>query len=199
MWRFAGGCLVLSVLCLIPTASEAQKKKDDGAAATPGRGTDAQYALLAKQPYISGKVVSVNPGGSSIAFTVETSHYEPNNTANKTNTPKTNTNINRNTNIRPQVNSKNPAQAAQQRLMQQYQQQARMQQQAMQQYMQQMAKQQNGKLVKDSLEFEVPVSEKVVTRKETFGTEYDDKGSVKKPSTEELAKLKGTDKSKPGY
>lgn len=57
----------------------------------------------------------------------------------------------------------------------------------------------NGaKLVTESKEFDIPVSEKVITRRMTLPADYDDKGNLKTYSKEELAKLKGTD-NRPGY
>lgn len=228
MWRFAAAFSIFSLALIATDETQAQKKKNDG----PDRATPAQYALLTKQPYVFGKILSANPAGTSLSFAVENNHYEPvagggGNNNNNMKRPSTfrggktpavqqryqaNRNNNRN-NLRPgQKGGGNSQQAAMQRMMQQRMQQAqaiqKAQQAMIQQYMQQMMKlqqaQANGqkggfKLVKDSIEFETPVSEKAVTRRETLPVEYDDKGNLKKFSAEELAKMKGPDKTAPGY
>ena len=60
---------------------------------------------------------------------------------------------------------------------------------------------QNGpyRLAKNGKDFELVVEDKADVRKMFIGVEYDDKGNIKEYSKAELAKLRGSDTSKPGY
>src|SRR5437867_3917595 len=55
------------------------------------------------------------------------------------------------------------------------------------------------KIVAESKDFELPVDEKVIVRRQTLPYTYDDKGNPVQYSKEDIEKLRGTDKSKPGY
>lgn len=207
LWRLLGFAGLLAVLiALVPADAHAQKKKKGRKGGTPKStaemATAADYAYLAKQTKINGEIVSVDPSSMTVTLRIEFPHTE------------------RNPNF-------NPSRAGQgnRQLMQQYNQLNRLQmqimrernpfrrQQEMQRLMVQMQrlqmtqarstkgdpKNQPFRVVTTKKDYELPLTEKIVTRKTFMPFEYDDMGNVKKYSPAELAKLKGKDSSKPGY
>ncbi|MCI0639315.1 MAG: hypothetical protein L0Y72_03735 [Gemmataceae bacterium] len=54
-------------------------------------------------------------------------------------------------------------------------------------------------IVTKGKDFDFEVSDKVVVRKMGLFTEYDDKGNLKQYTSKEIAELRGSDPSKPGY
>lgn len=224
MVRIVSAGLILSLALFVPSSVIAQKGKGTP---TSTRGTDAEYAYLNKMKEVVGKITFTSPTSNSLTFAVETSHYEANPQANKGNTNNNNggrpsafrggrnTQVQQrynNNNRRPGNNNNNrggfrggagnSAAMQQARMMQQLQQaQIQAYMKAIQQAQQNVAKglAPNGmKIVTESKEFDIPLSEKVITRRMTLPADYDDKGNLKTYSKEEMAKLKGSE-NRPGY
>ncbi len=98
----------------------------------------------------------------------------------------------------------NAAMQRQRQMMQRYAQMQRAQMQQYQRQVQQLVQRakQNAVTVtyqKASKDFELFVASNVVVRRASLPFEYDDKGNVKEYTKEEIAKLRGKDKSKPGF
>jgi len=193
MARLISCGLLFGLILLSPTIVVAQKKdaKKDGATT---KGTEEEYTKLNKAPEVVGKLVLASSG--TLTFSVDYNHYEADKNPKKTTTPVHQPVHNNTAQLQQQLaRAKTPAQRAQ---IQQQIQQHMVQEQA--RLAQQQAKNQAGqKLVTDHKEFDLEVSDKVIVRRESLPTEYDDKGSIKEYSKEEKAKFKGKDSTKPGY
>jgi hypothetical protein len=208
MLRFLGfGCVAAS-LFLFASGDALGQKKDKKANPKDGEMANAQdYIGIQSVKELVGKIQSIDAGSKSLTLQVDFPHMEPN--------PNYKPNAGGNNNQYQQLNNlyrdqqqlanaRTPQQRAQlqNRIMMDYQ---RIQQQQMQQ-MVKAAKganpnNQNGpyKIVHSFKNFELDVKDKVVVRKLVLGTEYDDTGNLKTYTKAQLAEMRGSDTSKPGY
>lgn len=192
------GVLLLAVVILVPAEVHAQKKKKGkNDSAPPASAQD--YAQLSQLKEVTGKLVFAELSAQSLSLRLDYQHVEanPNYKPNKSNN-----------NVYQQMQRVMNDQAALARTKNAVQQQQKMRQlaQDMQRLQQQLAGTGKAnpnslpyKIVTDSKDFELPVDDKVVVRRQNLAFMYDDKGEVVKYSKEEIEKLRGKDKSKPGY
>lgn len=191
--------LLLGALAVLPSdvVGQQKKNKDQGMAATE---QDYHYLEQAKQ--VTGQILSFEDSGKSVSVRVEATEWVPN------------------PNYRPAATGNQYA-----HLMQHQTQLAQEQQRLAasktpgqaQGHMRQIAHLQNligqemGKLNnvnpnnlpfkanKHGKDFDLTMQDNVVYRKMNLTLEYDDTGNAKTFTKDEIAKLKGTDSSKPGY
>ncbi len=211
MWRLLGfGCVAASLVLFASSDASAQKKDKKTDAKKNGEMASAQdYIGIQSVKEMVGKILSVDAGSKSLTLQVDFPHMEPNPSYKPNTGGGGNNNYQMLNNLyRDQqqlANAKTPQQRAQlqNRIMMDYQ-------KIQMQQMQQMAKAakdaanptaQNGpyKIVHSFKNFELDVKDKVVVRKLILGTEYDDMGNLKTYTKAQLAEMRGSDTTKPGY
>lgn len=214
--------LLLS-LALLPEAVEAQKKDKKPTSDLP-KATAQEYAQANQMREIVGKLSFADGNVKTISIKIEAQHYE----ANPNFKPQAggfggknpqggNNNLyqsymrlmqeqqramqNRNPAQRQQALTK--VQGEMRQLMAKWQQEeAKNYQNALKggaKNPQQNNNNQPYTVVTTSKEFDFEVQETAITRRMVLPVDYDDKGNLKQYSKEELAKLRGTDATKPGY
>lgn len=203
MLGFAG--LLAALVALAPADAMAQKKKGRKGGATKKEAdiaTDADYAQLAKHTKANGEIVTVDSSAMTVTLRIDFPHMEKNPKFNPGKTGQKNQQLQR------QLAQLNRLQMQIMRQRNPYRRQQEVQQFMMQMQRLQMAqakaaqgdpKNQPFIMVTTKKDYELPLAEKIVTRKTFMPLEYDDMGNVKKYSQAELTKLKGKDSSKPGY
>lgn len=193
----------LTATCLLSSA-QAQSSKSKAVKATP-----EDYARLRNVKQFSGRISFVDPIAMVLALRVEIPHVERN-----PNYRPPRVNVGNNYNLQRQLvdlqrrqqqalRNRNPAQRRQQ-LMQVAAQMQRLRAQAQREQlraMQQLAQasRQAVKVVTTPKDYDFVIRETADVRKMFVGTEYDDQGFIKEYTPDQLAKLRGNDRSKPGY
>jgi hypothetical protein len=215
-----------ALLFLLPISLLGQNKGNGAGKVIPG--TPDEYAQLKKVSNTVAKLAAVDPGSAAKSMTLDIQYFfpAPANHKGRTYQPRpgggfrpvgggggANLQNQWNNLVRQQqqlANSKNPKQY-QQRLQQLLTQMQKLQVQMVQQQMRQVMYMNrlfnqaaiqaapNVKIASGFKEFDVEAIDNVVVRRLNLPFEYDDKGNVKKYTKDELDKLKGKDKSLPGY
>jgi hypothetical protein len=203
MSRIVGFAGLAFALTLLP-AGDALAQKKKGAKDDTARAAPEDYAKFHGVKQFAGELVSIDGGSKIIAVKIDFPEYA------------------RNPNYRPPRGGTNNQAGQLQRLMIQYQQamanpnpRTRMQQiqrvtqqiqRAEMNLMRNAARGSGGgnnspvKLIHHDKTFELIMQENVVLRKMMLGSNtFDDQGNIKEFTKAEIAKLKGTDSTKPGY
>jgi hypothetical protein len=185
-----GGVLLTALVLVFPNTVAGQKKDKKPADAVT-RGTPQEYARIRQLTQISGKLAFADAGSRVLALRLEYQHLEPRDAKGDGSAAKQNPEAQRQNLLRQQqkiMRNKNPIQRQKQLL--------KLVQQA------QTAKGGNNspfQVAKSFKEFEFEAQDRLVVRRMNLPVEYDDKGFLKTYSKEEIAKLRGTNASVPGY
>jgi hypothetical protein len=198
MYRTLGcGLMLGTLLFLAPTEVHAQKKKKKNDAVPMATAQD--YAQLIQLKDVTGKLVFAELSAQNVTLRLDYPHmeqnpnYRPNNAANSA--------------LHRDMQRVMNDQAGLARIANPVHRQQKMRQLAIDMQRLQTQLVRNGsnpnnlpyKVVTESKDFELPVDDKVVVRRQNLPYQYDDKGNVVQFSKEEIEKLRGKDKSKPGY
>lgn len=197
----AFAALVCTFAALAPSDAWGQKKK--AGAGLASRATPQEYAQLRALRQIAGQISALDANSKIVTLKVDIPEYAGNPNARPGGGRGGNNNQNQ------QLQRLRQQQQQAQRIQNPAQRRQKLQQLAAQMQRAQMQQQarggnkggQNGglKVVMKSKEFELILDENVVVRKMFLGSDFDDQGNIKKHTPQELAKLRGSDASKPGY
>jgi len=189
--------LMLGALAVLPSDAVGQQKKNQN---QPMPATDQDYVFLELAKQVTGQILSFDDSAKTVSVRVDGAEWVPN------------------PNYKPMGNQYAHLTQHQTQLAQEQQRlaaartrgqaQSHMRQIAHLQGLigQEMAKLNNVnpnnlpfKSVKHTRDFDLTLQDNVVYRKMNLTLEYDDTGNAKTLTKDEIAKLKGTDSSKPGY
>jgi hypothetical protein len=181
MFKRSFGLLMTSLFVIILPASGADDKKKKG---DDGKNDRIPFSQVGPG-LIEGKVKSP-PNGKSIVIEIPYQHIEK-----KDDNKKDNDKPNNNNNNKPNKNNNNNNKGKQSPQAIQAQQNKKIMQQQME-YLR------THKVVVDWKELEIPLDDSTKFRSKEPGTGFDDKGNIKRYSSEELKAMKG-DSNLPGY
>jgi hypothetical protein len=189
--------LLLGALAVLPSHVVGQQKKNTN---QPMAATDQDYVFLEQAKQVTGQILSFDDSAKTVSVRVDGAEWVPN--------PK----------YKPMGNQYAQLSQHQTHLAQETQRLAAAKTRAQAQtHMRQIAHlqgqigQEMGKLsnvnpnnlpftsIKHTRDFDLTLQDNIVYRKMNLTLEYDDTGNAKTLTKEEIAKLKGTDSSKPGY
>src|SRR5262245_44406474 len=195
MYRVLGFGLILTALvCLGASEARAQRKKGKEAA----QATAQDYAQLNVVKDVTGKLAAAGSTDQTVTLRLDFQQAHPNPDFNPTAA---------NMAVYNQIRRVLADQASVARIQNPIRRQQLMQQLAndLQRLQSQLTGVGKGatnlpyKMTTESKDFELPVDEKVVVRRQNLPYAYDDKGNAIQYSKEEIEKLRGKDRSKPGY
>jgi hypothetical protein len=189
--------LLLGALAVLPSDVVGQQKKNTN---QPMAATDQDYVFLEQAKQVTGQILSFDDSAKTVSVRVDGADWVPN--------PK----------YKPMGNQYAQLSQHQTQLAQEQQRLAAAKTRAQAQgHMHTIARlqgqigQEMSKLtnvnpnnlpftsVKHTRDFDLTLQDNIVYRKMNLTLEYDDTGNAKTLTKEEIAKLKGTDSSKPGY
>lgn len=180
--RLFGFSMVVLTACALPIigADEKKKKGDDDS-------SDRINFSLLQPGMVQGKVKAA-PNGKSIVIEIPFTRIEKKNN-DKNDKDDKNDNNNKNKKNKNTKGNKNPQAAQAQRIREQIQKANQQQLEALR----------NQKVVIDWKEIEIPLDASTKFRSKEPGSGFDEKGNIKKYSSEELKQLKGSNPNLPGY
>lgn len=200
---------VLGMVWLCTGEADAQKKDKKAAKNTADKATPEDYKQIRNLKELTGKLVYADANNHTLTLRIEIPHMEPNPNFKPGGGGVKGGNNNQYQQLQNLYRQQAQVQSIQNPVQRQQKMMQIMQQIQKQQYQQMMqaAKGKNGggnnntpfRLVQDNKDFDLEIAEKVVVRKMFLPREFDDKGFLKEYTKEEMAKLKGSDKSKPGF